>query len=164
MNQALVLLAAAYVLPLLLLVLLLLRSGWSNATKVAAILLVAAAYHLHYQGMLELTGRPSPAPAPDHFTLLAEEIHEPDPASREPGHILLWLRAAGDDEPRVHRLPYDQGLHEQLLRAQRRRAEGMIQEGERQTATPGAPMPGTGGDGFKIFDRPVHLPPPKDER
>jgi hypothetical protein len=104
-----------------------------------AVLLVLPLFYVgHYLLLQQLPGWPSHAPLPQQFRLLGFDIVEPDTKAGKSGRILLWISAADSDPPRVHQLPYGKDLHQELIAAGQRQAEGRVQLGSRsrQAAPP----------------------------
>jgi len=121
-------------------------------------------YVAHYLLLQQIQGWPSTEPLPRQFRLLAFDITEPDPVTGRDGRILLWVKTANDDQPRVHQLNYRKSLHQELVTAGQRQAKGHLQIGTRggprnTSATSG---PGAGSQGTIRF-RDVEGPslPPK---
>ncbi len=120
-----------YLLPVALLALML--SGDSRQRPrwllVTVLLALPVFYIGHYLTLRELQGWPATTDLPPEFRLLAFDVREPDPKTGQPGQILLWLRANGDEQPRVYRQPYRKQLHQELVDAGQRQAEGRPQIG-----------------------------------
>jgi hypothetical protein len=103
-----------------------------------AVLLALPVFYVgHYLLLQQLPGWPSRAALPQQFRLLGFDIIEPDTRAGESGRILLWINAAESDQPRVHQLAYRKDLHQKLVAASQRQAEGRTQLGtrSRQAAT-----------------------------
>lgn len=159
-------LGIGYLAPVVLLALLLAgghNGRWRPAVTVV-LLLLPLFYIAHYLGLQAIQGWPSNAPVPDEFQLLAFEVTEPERKNEHPGEILLWLRAAAGEPPRVHRLDYDGDLHTSLLEAGKRQSSGNPQQGrvERGGAAPASGEKRAGGQQIRFEDQPVLRPPPKD--
>lgn len=135
-----------YLLPVALVALLLVseahRPRWLLLLVLAGLPLF---YIAHYRLMAGLQGWPSAAPLPAEFRLLAFQVTEPDPQNGDDGQILIWALADGGTQPRVHRLAYDKTLHQSLVRAGQRQAEGRRQVG-RLPAEPSTARPAPPGD------------------
>ena len=85
----------------------------------------------HYLLLQQLQGWPSTAPLPEHFRLLGFDIREPRSKEQDGGRILLWIKAADDEQPRVHALAYRKTLHRELVAAGKRQEQGRPQLGTR---------------------------------
>ena len=107
-------------------------------------------YAGHYLLLQQLQGWPSGAQLPDEFQLLGFEISEPGPGATERGAILLWTRATGHRTPRVHRLAYSRALHQELVSAGERLAEGRAQTGVRSRQTAAGTAQAADGTGERI--------------
>jgi hypothetical protein len=124
------LLTLAYLIPVALLALSFGTQGKRPRWLIAVILTALPVFYIaHYVSVGAIQGWPSNAPLPEQFQLLAFRIEEPDPADDGAGEILLWAQEYGLDEPRVHRLSYNKELHQKLVAAGRRQAEGARQVG-----------------------------------
>lgn len=135
-----ILITLIYLAPLALLALMLSGRGQRHPVWLMTLILVLLPvfYIGHYLMLQELKGRPSSAELPERFRLLAFDITEPDPNTAEPGRILLWIDGIGERDPRVHELPYGKQLHQTLVAARERQAQGHQQIGNKpsQGATP----------------------------
>jgi len=135
-------LTMAYLIPIALLALSF-GTQRSRPRRLIVVILIALPlfYIAHYVSVGAIQGWPSDAPLPDQFQLLAFRIEEPDPGDDSAGEILLWAQQSGLQKPRVHRLTYNKELHEELVAAGRRQAEGTPQVGTRSSdkaaGTPG---------------------------
>lgn len=156
------LLSIAYLLPLALGGLLLASSSLRQGVKTLVLVLLPLFYIAHYLGSAQLGGWPSHQPLPDHFVLLGQQINEPDKRNSEPGFIRLWIQQEGQPSSRLYQLPYDKQMHQQLVGAAQRQAEGKQQVGQRQ---PSGTQPGSGdpspGSEFRFEDRQSRRPPAK---
>lgn len=131
-------LALLYLFPLALLGLLLARWGALPRWLVTLLLGSLPLFYVgHYEALKSIQGWPSKAPLPREFHLLASEVREPDPATEDPGEILLWVRATGTGKARLHRLAYSRELHQDLRQAGRELAAGRPQVG--RLSTPASP-------------------------
>lgn len=129
-----------YLLPVAL-VALLLTTRWLRSARwlLPSVLLALPAFYVgHYLILQQMQGWPSKAPLPTKFELLAFDITEPDPNTGRSGQILLWINAGDDDQPRVHRLGYQKDLHQELVAAGQRQAQGRPQVGTRGTGVSAA--------------------------
>jgi hypothetical protein len=63
------------------------------------------------------TGWPTTSGPPDDAAFIAGYVSEPDASVHNPGEIDLLLNPVGAKHPRLFRLPYSRGLHEQVLAA-----------------------------------------------
>jgi len=132
-------LTAAYLLPVALLALVLTSEARGRRWLITSALAALPIFYVgHYLLMQEVQGWPSDAPLPDDFRLVAFDISEPDPGTEAAGQILLWVRSADQQHPRVHRLAYERNLHQELVAAGRRQAEGNPQRGSRSPQAPSA--------------------------
>lgn len=129
-----------YLLPVALLALLLVRETrcprWLLVSVLAALPLF---YIAHYHLMGALQGWPSDAALPERFQLLAFRISEPDAQNSDHGQILIWAMTEGQPQPRVYRLAYGKDLHQSLIKAGQRQAEGRPQVGRQRPAQAAAP-------------------------
>jgi hypothetical protein len=151
-----------YLLPVALLALLLVREKWRPRWLMVSVLAALPLFYIaHYHLMGALQGWPSDATLPEEFQLLAFRIAEPDPQNADRGQILIWAMADGQPQPRVYRLAYGKGLHQSLVRAGQRQAEGRPQVG-RQRPAQAAARPGQQGERAPqiVFDdeQPATLP------
>jgi hypothetical protein len=125
-----ILLITAYVLPLALLAVVLsrleTRPRWLLPLLLTTLPVFYTAHYLFIEGQ---QGWPTMRQPPDDFELIAFRVEEPEPTGSETGSILLWLVQDGKQIPRVHRLPYDRALHEELDEAGKRLAVGTPQYG-----------------------------------
>lgn len=127
------LLVLAYVLPVALLALLLTRAQARPRRLLVGVLIMLPLFYTgHFLLLQAVQGWPSHARLPERFRLLAFDISEPDPKHRRAGEILLWVLAEGMTEPRAHRLDYDKAMHQALVDAGRRQAQGRPQIGVRR--------------------------------
>lgn len=131
MTVWIVALTLAYVAIAVLLLSLNLRSAWAWPVKAGAIAVTGVFYLSTYFAWHELSGWPAPAWPPDSFVLVAAEVHEPDKRTAEAGSIFIWAQPADSrmKAPRAYRLPYSGALHQALLLARERQAEGVAQVG-----------------------------------
>jgi len=131
-GTPILLLSLAYLLPLVLVALLLTAEHRRPRRVITLVLAVLPLFYIgHYLLLMNMRGLPSDAPVPAHFQLLAFQVSEPESRTGRAGEILLWLRDQAAPQPRVHRLAYDKQLHEALVEAGRRQAEGRAQMGTR---------------------------------
>jgi len=134
-----------YLVPVALLALLLIAQHRRHAhwLLTSLLLILPVFYVSHYLLLQQLRGWPSTAALPQQFRLLAFDISEPDPNTDRPGQILLWIHNSDSDQPRVYRLNYRKDLHQELVGAGQRLAEGRPQV--RFHGRPSNPA-GTGAD------------------
>ncbi len=179
MNQD-VLLSISYVLPLALLVWLWLDRRPGTAFKLLLTALLPLLYFLHWMGLQENRGWPSPQTLPLQFELLSADIVEPDPLKGVTGNIHLWVRplvkpeksVSGENSrggiipagqtPRAYVLPYSRALHKKLFETKQRVAQGRSQMGllyDEHAGGSGASL----GNGRKLDfqDMPQRQLPPK---
>lgn len=127
-------LIAAYVLVALLLLSLLIYSRWAWWIKGAAVIVTSAFYLITYFSFPPLLGWPTNAPPPQRFHLVAIHIQEPSKIIGSEGQIYIWAVDAeghpAKSEPRAHRLPYTNLLHERAVAAQVKLRKGLPQLGE----------------------------------
>jgi hypothetical protein len=160
LNDASLLLASLiYVIPIVLLGLLLARCRRGRPWLTATLLVALPAFYVSQFLTLRGTqGWPSAAELPARFTLEGFKINEPGPGNTELGSILLWVTAEGVPVPRVHRLPYDRGLHESLTVAGEKIRTGTTQVGTRTDTPPSGDGSGLPAD-IRFEDaRPAGLP------
>ena len=138
MSTGLALLTAlAYLPPLALIAWLLSEySRYPRWLLIGALSILPLFYVGHYLLIDALQGWPSRGDVPEQFDLLAYEVTEPDITHGDAGEILLWLRGNEEKRPRVHSLPYSKALHQKLVAAEERQAEGHAQQGHRTTSSP----------------------------
>lgn len=126
------LISLLYVVPLALIGLVVAAEGrrprWLNIVILVALPFFYVAHYVLLEG---IQGWPTETPLPERFELVAFEVSEPRPMTKERGDILLWVRTTQAEQPRVHRLDYSRALHQSLLAAGERQAEGRTQVGER---------------------------------
>ena len=122
-----------YLLPVALIALLLTAQVRRHPRWLLSTVLLALPvfYVGHYLLLQQLQGWPSTAPLPEHFRLLGFDIREPRPSKQDSGRILLWVKAADHEQPRVHVLAYRKTLHQELVAAGRRQEQGRPQFGTR---------------------------------
>lgn len=162
MSDAALALAGAVALLAFLLLALHLRSGWRWQVKAAATALCSVAVVALFLALQASLGRPVKAPLPGRFHFHAAVIEEPDPRAQEAGAIFVWVSRQGPDgpeQPRAHALPYSRELHERLVEAMGRMAEGARLEGRPRAAREQGYSLNAGG--FELFEAPPPMPPPK---
>ena len=156
-------LTLTYLIPIALLAMLLgaerSRPRWLIATLLIAL---PAFYIAHYVSIGAIQGWPSSSPLPATFRLLAFRVKEPSPRDDSPGEILLWVQGHDAQNPRVHRLAYSTTLHEELVAAGRRQAEGAPQVGTRSSAERTAGETGGERTAIRFRDERRHGLPSKD--
>lgn len=157
MATALIWHSVAFVVVTALLVSVLARARVPLPWRLTVTLLAGGAYIAHYNGLMALTGWPTGESLPAEFDVLGTRVLEPSRDGKESGRIELWIRAPGDTESRLFRLPYSAGLHEQAADARRRLAEGRDQRGRSHAARKG----GTGEGAVSIEDKPPPRLPSK---
>lgn len=111
MTLAVVGLSIAYVVVTALLLNLNMATRHRAAIKVAAIVLVTAAYVLAWYGYRGITGWATPEPLPEDFRVHWLMIEEPQKSGDKPGAIFMWVRELDDagfpvGDPRAHRIPW----------------------------------------------------------
>lgn len=119
-----------------------LRSPWPWPVKATATMATCALLVTVYLALLEMLGRPTGAPLPDRFVLIAADVRDPDKAGSDPGAIYIWARPVDDPqaEPRAHRLDYSRELHQRVASALDSMRDGTRQMGS--VTGPGASGPG----------------------
>ncbi len=154
-------LTLAYVGIAVLLLSLNLRSTWAWPIKAGAIAVTGIFYLLTYFAWHELSGWPASELPPDPFVLVAVEVQEPDKRTAEAGAIFIWARTMNAlmTAPRAYRLPYSGALHQALLLARERQAEGVAQVGRWENA--GSRI-GDDPPALRFEDLPRHGLPAKD--
>ncbi len=126
------LISLLYVVPLALVGLVVAAEGRRPRWLVIVVLAALPFFYvIHYVLLKGIQGWPTGTPLPERFELVAFDINEPRPMTNERGDILLWVRTKEAQQPRVHRLDYSRELHQSLLAADERQAEGKTQVGER---------------------------------
>jgi hypothetical protein len=132
-NTYFVLLVIGYLLPVVLIALLMSSETRRTPRLIASLLIALPLFYVgHYLVLQQLQGWPSDAPLPETFRLLSFQIREPDPQHDRAGQILMWIESDPQASPRAHRLAYQKDLHQALVAAGRRQAEGRRQVGERR--------------------------------
>ena len=159
MQTVNLLLLGGYVLIAVLLLSLNVRANWHWSIKFGAIALTTLTYFSTWWALRESEGWPAIVEPPGGFELIAFDIREPDKRSGDDGAIYLWLRHPGavDGVPRAHRLEYREELHEAVVQAGRRMAEGQQQVTERGSGSEAAQGAG-GALRFRDMNR-TSLPP-----
>lgn len=156
-------LTLAYLLPVLLVSLVLIKAQlpqWQKASLLAALPLF---YGLHYHGISNLSGWPTSESLPERFLLLGQKVVQPDKRDGSPGHINLWIQIGDDPRSRLYELPYSRELHEKLVLAESRAAQGRQQMGIRRTTGEGSqPHADSDRGQIEFTDRPRNRPPEKD--
>ena len=156
------LLILAYLLPLVLLALVLVHASLRQWQKVLILLLLPLFYIGHYLGTEQLAGWPSQQTPPAEFRLLGQQISEPDKREGTAGFIRLWTQQPGAQRSRLYELPYSKQLHQQLVAAQARQAQGKQQMGRRKGGAAGKPAEdGSAPAQYEFFDRKAPRPPAK---
>lgn len=150
-------LTAAYALPVALLAALWTRRPWRPWAMTLVLLSLPLFYGAHYLSLRGLQGRAVLGALPSEFVLLGERVTEPRPAAGQPGEVLLWVQANGDEATRLHQLPYTKSLHAELAAAAARRQQGHAQQGFAGQSGPGE----TSGTGVRIRNQPRPRAPPK---
>ena len=159
MRAEQVLLLAASVALGALLLSLNLRSLWSWPVKALATVLSLGALFGAHLAVSDLVGKPSHAPLPERFELLAAQIQEPRPGGNEPGAIYLWVRdlAGTDASPRAFTVDYSSKWRRLVEEAIGKVEQGQPQRG--RYAASGA----AGGRGDALLEFETHrerrLPP-----
>lgn len=162
MGSIQLILILAYLLPVALLGLLLDRSRLRQAHKALLLALLPLFYIGHYLGIGELAGWPSDSPLPEQFILLGQKITEPDKRTQQPGNIQLWIQAADDEPSRLYQLPYSKDMHQQLVSAAQRQANGRQQVGRRTSGSQqGQGEPQGATEQYRFEDRRTRRPPAK---
>ena len=151
----------AYVVPLLLLV-----SAWlvwsrKQWFRIFVLILLPAAYVLHYIGIEKIEGWPSRSDLPDQFELLGSDIIEPNAQHDLDGQIHIWAKVQGQVEPRAYILSYDRELHELLFRAKKKLNQGIRQQGSMRGRERAGDGVSVGNDRELFFTDvpPIVLPP-----
>jgi 4-amino-4-deoxy-L-arabinose transferase-like glycosyltransferase len=158
-------LTLAYLIPIALLAAFLGAERTRPRWLIAAMLIALPVFYIaHYISIGAIQGWPSNAPLPEEFRLLAFRIEEPSPRDDGPGEILLWVQGHDVPDPRVHRLDYSKELHEELVAAGRRQAEGAPQVGTRSSRHRAADTPGGERTAIGFRDEQREGLPPKDAR
>lgn len=147
--------------------------------KLVMIIIVPAFGIAVWSALSSYQGWPTEDPLPKKGRLMWAEVHEPDPARRDPGVIYVWLVPLDDDtvrgplsyeayagEPRAYALPYSRGMHQVLEAAKRRIKRGRGVVLERRTGPPEDARDGRPGgiDGHDTEYRAYDLPPPAPPR
>ncbi len=158
------LLTPAYLLPVVLLALMLVGQSRRPRWLTGALLIALPLFYIgHFLGFGAIQGWPSDTPLPDEFELLGFRIEEPSARDQDGGEILLWAQQIGASQPRVHRLTYSRQLHESLVAANHRQAQGAAQIGTRtRSARNMSAQPGRGEDAITFRDRHTGELPPKE--
>ena len=132
-NVYFVLLVIGYLLPVVLMALLVTSETRRTPRLLTSLLIMLPPFYIgHYLLLQQLQGWPSNAPLPETFRLLSFQIREPDPQHDLAGQILIWIESDPQAPPRAHRLAYSKDLHQALVTAGQRQAEGKRQVGERR--------------------------------
>lgn len=163
--------------------LLLIGSKWQWWQKLILILIVPAFGLVVWPAIGSYKGYPTASKPPPRSLILSVIIREPEPRSRDPGAIFLWLmpfdRKASKGknplgyvpkrgEPRAYVLPYSRPLHEKL-----NAAKGMIGQGRPVVLDFGGDSGAGNGDGLpgyhydrsrsdpQVYELPPSHPPEK---
>ena len=164
MGTAVLILSAAYALPLALAALALSRVGVRSRVTVAVLVALPLFYLAHYLGLRQLAGWPVDAAPPERFNLLAERVQEPDRKAGTAGAVYLWVNTSEAPQPRAFELPYSKSLHTQLAAASQRRAAGNPQLGlKREPGKVGSSSTevSEGRAAYRFSDRPERRLPSK---
>ncbi len=158
------LLTLAYLLPLVLLALTLAAQARRPRWLTGALLIALPLFYIgHFLGVGAVQGWPSDTPLPEEFALLGFQVVEPSARDEDGGKILLWAQQIGASQPRVHRLAYSRQLHESLVAAGHRQAQGAPQIGTRTRSTHAmSAQPRRGEDTIMFRDRQTGGLPPKE--
>ncbi len=161
---------SAYVIVSLVLIGLGLYSRWSLKIKLAAVILVTAAWLAVYFSLPHLLGWPTDQNVPRRFNLFGVYIQEPDPHTGESGTVFFWagdLAPGADPRPRAYKMPFKATYKSVFQEAQGKLRQNIPQEGEIELddEAEGRPLDWTrlGQKSVKIKfrDAPVNLPPSK---
>lgn len=125
-----------YLVPVALLAMLFTRPKRRTRIWIPVVLTTLPMFYIaHYLLLQQYQGWPSGEELPQSFRLIAHDINEPDPRHRDPGQIRLWIRSDNHRQPRAYSLPYSKALHQKLVDAARRQADGQPQRGQRHHAS-----------------------------
>lgn len=120
----------AYVLIAILLLSLNLVSRWRWWIKGGAIIVTGLFFGGTYFAIASLLGWPTDAKVPDHFSLVATRVVEPDKFTGAPGAIFLWIEKLDENNvPEGVPRSFELGYTEQLA-ATVEQAQGMLDAGE----------------------------------
>lgn len=148
MNQAVIGLSIAYVGVGVLLLGLTVSTRWSVWIKMGSILLVSSLYFVTYLSLGGLQGWPTSKSPPERFLLLASSIMEPDKTTGRKGEIYIWATSLANNkpagEPRAYQLQFSTELQGQLVEADKRMLDGIMQLGKIELLT-GVESPNTLG-------------------
>lgn len=149
-------LTLVYLLPIALLAVMLGSAARRPRWQIIVILCALPFFYVgHYVLLERLPGWPSQSPLPDSFRLLGFQVDEPDRRKDSAGQILLWVQSQGNQQPRVHALPYSKTVHQRLVKAGARLAQGHRQQGRRTTpsseAAGASPVAPEGEINFRDF-------------
>lgn len=161
--ENILILSAAYIVPLIFLALLMTQCTRIDVLqKIALLVLLPIFYLLHYHSLLGLPGWPSHQTLPDTFTLISQQIKEPDKRTNYPGHIWLWVQAEQNDTSRLYEMPYTKALHKKLAAASQRQSAGKQQQGRKTSGNTNTSGGSTDKDNTLIFsDKKTYRPPAK---
>ena len=121
-----------YLLPVALVTFVADHEGRATALALIVVLLALPVFYVgHYVLLQHCRAGRADAALPQQFRLLGFDIIEPDTRASESAGYLLWVNDADSDQPRVHRLTYRKDLHQELVAAGQRQAEGRTQLGTR---------------------------------
>lgn len=176
MTGDVILLSIAYAAVAGLLVSLNLATRYAWWVKGIGVVLVTGLYVGSWTALNGLLGWATPEPMPEQFRVLWITMDEPDKATKEPGHIYLWVRQLDEaglpfGAPRAHRVAWTEAAAEAAQEALDRMDEGELLNGRlgRAVVTPTEPEQGAeyagdqspSGDGAQ---RPefefIRVPPP----
>ncbi|MEK9743838.1 MAG: hypothetical protein VW493_08080 [Gammaproteobacteria bacterium] len=129
MTSNLIFLSATYAFVLFVLLLILARAKSAFALRLVIIALAGVSYIVHFFSLDQLRGWPTTAALPEHFTLKAWSITEPNPSTETAGRIDLWIQAEPAGALRAHTLSYSSALHQELENAGERIQQGYRQQG-----------------------------------
>lgn len=122
-------LVIAFAIPLLFLVAVWLAKSGNMKLRVFVTLALPLFYWLHWHGLQNTLGWPSPQKIPDQFQLIAADVVEPHENNGGSGWIHLWVRQEEGQEPRAYRLEYSRSLHKILHETRKRTQNGIRQRG-----------------------------------
>lgn len=147
------------------------KGRWTS--KLAFIVIVPAFGIAVWSAIASYKGWPTDDPLPKKGRLMWAEVHEPDPATRDPGVIYVWLVPLDDHtprgplsysayrgEPRAYELSYSRPMHEVLESAKRRIKLGRPVVLERDTRPGKRGRNGRDMSGHDAEYRAYELPPP----
>ncbi len=152
----------AYVVIAVLLLSLNLTSRWRWWIKGGAIVVTGLFFIGSYLAITSLLGWPTEARVPDHFSLVATRVVEPDKFTGAPGAIFLWVEKLDENNvpngvPRGYQLGYTEELaatvdEVQALIDAGEPVEGNIDRNQPQDEGDNAREPGQ-GEGGEARDR-----------